>query len=501
MAVPKAHYIHSRGGKIGGAVDHAPADLDAIVTAIRDSQAKRLIIHFHGGLVSKASGMEIAERLLPHYSVGGYPLFFVWESGALETVRNNLADISKEPIFRELVRKVLEYALGKVGVQDGARSVSGPQVDPLVVKDEVRQWFADPANESVPFAGGRPNAGPGERAAAQAVDENAIQLDLESDPDFLRALQGIAEVPAGVRSATGVGAVAPTPTRMDPDKLAEIAPAEAGQTRGLLSLVKVAMLIAKIVVRTVGRLIDSRDHGLYVTVVEEVLREFYVEAIGKAFLWNQMKKDTRDAFGADPDVHAGTALLARLKAAMENGLSLERIFLVGHSTGGIYISNFLDAVDALGFDPAVKFDVVLLAPANTHRVFDQTVTQRGQRIRWLRMFAMKDEVEREDGLLGDDWKRAFYPSSLLYFVSGLLEEKPDTPLLGMQRFLNLNQLFAAPEFAECDRMRAWLASPADRPIWSLTAGEIPGESSQSRKHGDFDNDAQTLASLRWIVTH
>jgi len=114
MLVSKNNYIHSRGGKLDQNTDHQPTDIDAIIQAVKNSGKQRLIIHFHGGLVSKGDGLAIAERLIPVYEPGGYPLFFVWESGIWETVRNNLGDISREPIFRQLVRKVLEYVLGSV---------------------------------------------------------------------------------------------------------------------------------------------------------------------------------------------------------------------------------------------------------------------------------------------------------------------------------------------------------------------------------------------------
>lgn len=500
MAVPKTNYIHSRNGRIGGTgVDHGPADVDAVLAAIKASGGKRLVIHFHGGLVPKARALGIAETLMPVYSAGAYPLFFVWESGPWETVWNNLGDIAKESIFQELVRKLLEYALGKVGAQAGARSIAANAVDPEEVKARVRAFFHDPVGNPVPYSDAEPLETRATRAVDPAIDENEIQMDLEQDADFVRALQSIADVPAATRGTAGVGAVQPQPTQMDPAVLAEIAPPQPGAPRGLFSMVSVSIRVAKVLAKIVKRFLDDRGHGFHATVVEEVLRGFYGEVIGKTFFWNQMKKDTQDAFGGDENVHAGTAFLARLKAAMDNGLSLERIFLVGHSTGGIYISNLVEAVDAMHFDPAVKFDVVLLAPANTHKLFDETIGKHGARIRWMRMFAMKDPVERNDGLLGDDWKRAFYPSSLLYFVSGLLEDEPDMPLVGMQRF-NVGASFTAPKYPECDALRAWLGTPDHRLVWSI-ADDGDGRRSQSRKHGNFDNDRDTLAALSWIVAH
>jgi pimeloyl-ACP methyl ester carboxylesterase len=500
VTVPKTNYIHSRNGRIGGTgVDHGPADVDAILAAIKASGKERLVIHSHGGLVAKASALGIAETLMPVYSAGGYPLFFVWESGPWETIRNNLGDIAKEPIFQELVGKLLEYALGKVGAQAGTRSIAANAVDPEEVKARVRAFFNDPVGNPVPYADAKPLESRATRAVDPAIDENEIQMDLEQDADFVRALQSIADVPAATRGTAGVGAVQPQPTNMDPAVLAEIAPPQPDAPRGLFSMVSVSIRVAKVLAKIVKRFLDDRDHGFHATVVEEVLRGFYGDVIAKTFFWNQMKKDTQDAFGGDENVHAGTAFLARLKAAMGNGLSLERIFLVGHSTGGIYISHLVEAVDAMHFDPAVKFDVVLLAPANTHKLFDETIAKHGARIRWMRIFAMKDAVERNDGLLGDDWKRAFYPSSLLYFVSGLLEDEPDMPLVGMQRF-NVGASFTAPEYPECDALRAWLGTPDHRLVWSI-ADDGDGRRSQSRKHGNFDNDPDTLAALSWIVAH
>jgi hypothetical protein len=498
MTVPKTHYIHSRNGKIGTGTDSGPTDIDAIFAEIASSGAKRLVIHFHGGLVPKASALEIAKTLMPVYSPGAYPLFFVWESGPWETVRNNIADIARESIFQELVRKLLEYTLQRVGISDDARSISGSAVDPREVKRVVRAFFEDPVSNPVPYSGAFPFARDTTRAAALAIDENAIQMDLEADADFVRAVQSISEVPEATRGAPAVTEVRPQSTQMDATVLNAIAP--SGTTRGLFSMAALAIRVAKALVRIVKRFRGSRDHGFHATVVEEVLRGFYGDVIGKTFFWNQMKKDTLDAFGGDPDVHAGTAFLRRLKAAISGGLHLDRIFLVGHSTGGIYISHFLEGVDAEGFEPSVNFDIVLLAPANTHELFANTVANHGTRIRWLRMFGMENQVESADGLLGDDWKRAFYPSSLLYFVSGLLEREADEPLLGMQRPYKMDSVFTEPDYPYSCTVRAWLASTPGRLVWS-SADDGDGRRSMAHKHGDFDNDKKTLESLTWIVTH
>src|SRR4051812_4408507 len=112
--VPKLNYIHSRGGQIGGDGLSSAADVDAMVEALIADPRGHLVLHFHGGLVNKALGFQIAETLSPVYSasatVGGLPIFYVWESGAWETLRNNLWELRDEKVFKNLLRKLVQYA-------------------------------------------------------------------------------------------------------------------------------------------------------------------------------------------------------------------------------------------------------------------------------------------------------------------------------------------------------------------------------------------------------
>jgi len=80
--------------------------------------------------------------------------------------------------------------------------------------------------------------------------------------------------------------------------------------------------------------------------------------------------------------------------------------------------------------PEAEFDVIFLAPAVTYDQFDATLANHQSRIAHFRSFGMTDDWEIADRLLP-----VVYPRSLLYFVSGLLEETIDEPLVGMERFL------------------------------------------------------------------
>ncbi|MCK7495131.1 MAG: hypothetical protein MZW92_31585 [Comamonadaceae bacterium] len=110
---------------------------------------------------------------------------------------------------------------------------------------------------------------------------------------------------------------------------------------------------------------------------------------GKALQWNRMKQDTGGRLRARSSVHAGTALLARLRDAIARGMKLDRITLVGHSTGAIYIAHWL--AHSRDYLPAtLKQDIVYLAPAITYDLFARTLDTHGARVGGFRLFGMQD---------------------------------------------------------------------------------------------------------------
>jgi hypothetical protein len=62
VAMNELHVIHSRAGRIGGRADTGPDDVDKIVAALAADPRQHLVLHFHGGLVSKEAGMAKAQR-------------------------------------------------------------------------------------------------------------------------------------------------------------------------------------------------------------------------------------------------------------------------------------------------------------------------------------------------------------------------------------------------------------------------------------------------------
>lgn len=514
------HVIHSRGGKIGAGTDTSIKDIEALVTALGSDPRAHLTIHFHGGLVSKAAGTEIAARLSSRYGDHAMPVFYVWESSFFETLRNNLRELADEPVFKQLVRKVLEYTLERLGGSAGARSIIPGGGEEMKVREAVEDHWARGELSTVPYRNFVPGMdGLSARSAATMVDSNELQADLESDAEFARALGTLPDLNLKTRSALGGAGTAEHRSAFS-EALADRFGESLG-TRGIVSWVKVAWMVKNILVNVLKRYGSKRDHGLYATVVEEILREVKlggsgINEWGKALQWNRMKQDTLDAFGDAVNECAGTALLSQLASMLEADSKQKRLTLIGHSTGAIYIANWLAAADRM-LPSRIRFDVVLLAPAITYQAFDSMLTKYKDRIGHFRMFAMRDSLERDDQLWGDDteledgrdWRSIVYPSSLLYLVSGILEsriqdhggmeDEADMPLLGLERHYALTEIYSGQGFGDVERVRAWLDEAPGRIVWAKSEGQLDGLNCVSVDHGAFDNDEQTLLSIAAVL--
>lgn len=467
----------------------------------------RVVLHFHGGLVSKASGLGIAASLTPVYEqAGGYPIFFVWQSGAVEIIRHNVLEIAREELFERLLNRVLAWSVGKVRDVAGGRPGT---TSPAEVDDELaaRRRLTDPDRGAEPF----PDEPHPEDLALSEAEEQAFLVDVENDLRLRRALDG-ALADRGLPATTGEGTrgvpdVPPLPTRMDPAVLEEVARGEDGEgARGLVStlaLAKKALVVLKAVLQRYALHLDS---GLYATVLEEVLRAFYVAAVGGAE-WQAMKKETQDTFLPGGDRGGRLVLNALARGLPANGST--RITLVGHSTGAVFIDNLLTEVtrrDESGESPlpsGQQFQLAFLAPAATTAHFAAALQSARGRVGRFRMFTMTPEAEKADRLVG-----AVYPRSLLYLVSGLLERDSAggsavTPLVGLSRYLGgdldallRSSLGTAARLAE---VRAFLGGTDAFVLSPTDATAAEGLRARALKHGDFDNDPLVRESLAAMV--
>lgn len=494
MNVERDHVIHSRGGKLAAGVSSV-ADVERIVEqAVGNAHPRGIVIHFHGGLVNRAAGLTIAQNLAPVYDgAGAYPIFFVWESGFIESLKNNLDDILRDKVFQELVKKAAEWALKK-GASGIATRGAGQTINAAQVRKDFDTWFAGsaatpPIKLDSPGRGGLTTRGVEPDEADLAAE---IEAEIETDPDFEATIAGLF-VASGRGAAAVTRGAGITPAAVgvlvDQTALDAMFPSRpTATTRGGIAWLSVAKFLAKVVIAVLRRFWKERDHGGYTTVVEEVLRAAYLAKVGEV-LWRQMKKDTADAF--QPGGFAGTVLLNALVNQQAAGRALPPITLVGHSTGAVYINHLIrHAVKRL---PGVRFNVIFLAPACRNEDFADVLKVHGTAVANFRMFAMKDELEQNDHLVS-----VIYPRSLLYFVSGVVEGDVDAPIVGMQRFINDEKVFSEAEFPEVDRVRDFLAENGRRAVWSV-ATQQTGMKSSSKSHGDFDNDPDTVTSVAAIL--
>lgn len=509
------HVIHLVDGRLGPGSPKASTTRETvrhIVQSALQSEAQAgIVLHFHGGLVSQSSARETAEeRLYPLYAKrsSAYPVFFIWESGFLESPLNNLREIFNEDLFREFMKKVAEWALKKLPAAGIQRGNAGITVNEARLRDQFDQWF-NGQRQSLPdqLKAFEPTAKPGAdvKTRGAELDEEALEKDIEDsiqgDPRFQGALQQALNglYPAGnARPASrGAGTQVATDSLISKEAAERLFEVRKNATRGLgpISWFKVAKVLAGIVIRVIRRFRSGRDHGPYATLVEEVLRELYIDKIGRIGWWDRMKKDTADAF-EDGQEYGGSAFLSELEQQLEGVEKPPRITLVGHSTGAIYICNLLKA--AARHLPNLHFDVIFEAPAVTHALLAATLAEHASRIRNLRQFAMSDTREAQDQLVP-----LLYPSSLLYFVSGMLEHEPDEPLAGMQRYFDKAAVYDPASFPNIAACREFYARYPNSLVWSPSA-DVAGDGlrSDGRRHGDFDDtDTATLDSVQHILLH
>ena len=221
--------------------------------------------------------------------------------------------------------------------------------------------------------------------------------------------------------------------------------------------------------------------------------EWVAYNLGGRQVWQQMKQDTADSFKLQ-NGRPGAGLLF-LRALKRH--PVKRVVLVGHSTGCIYILNFLEA--ARRIVPNTRFDVVFLAPANTYRDTAAFLNSGPTQVANFRMFGISDGAERRDHML---WQlnpalEGLYPGSLLFFVSRAVESRHNMPILGLQRD------YATPPTPGPDRdanliVKRFLFSRPRSVVWSPTPGPA-GLSCSCTDHGTFCEDVSTLQSLRYLV--
>lgn len=444
---------------------------------LADQNLTSISIYFHGGLVNETSGLESAQTLADEIrKAGSAPVCFVWETGLLETVGTNLSKLSETKLFNKLLKLLIK----KLGAKLGYNAIAGRAAVGQELSDEDIAFELAKPEPFRFFDNNKVNNG-GRSAVLAAVKQNEaiINSELERELTFeitydkeFKTLIAESDITA-VENVGGTGG------------------------RSFLTAPAFIAHVVKIAYRIVNRVIKKTDHDFFPTIVEEILREFYVAEVG-AWVWKSMKDKSDEMWTSNDNLQGDNRHPARYFLDKLIELKIQRpelkINLIGHSAGSIVICNLFRHV--AGMTGAFSFNhIILMAPACRIDLFTQEVLKFPGRYKDIRIFTMSDTFE-----CGDIMVPFFYTHSLLYFISGVLEDQgksSDALILGLERHICFDEPYGLPEL---DHLHKYIYEEGlNRISFSVFEGTTAGLETAAKKHGDFDNDKSTLRSIVEIL--
>jgi len=455
-----------------------PDHIDAIFQRFETDKVKQITIYFHGGLVNEKTGMETAFKMGKHiFETGQTPLCFVWETGLMETVSTNLTKIADTRLFNKLIKVLLKKLTEKLGFNSAIGRGSGVVLTDAQIDNELFKPIPfETYNQNTLAIGGK-----GADAIA-VLPENESDLIRSLEADFTYLIQGDLDF---------TNTIAKTKLTVDT--------AQQGRAKGIISTAMFIKHVAIIAFKVIKRFINKRDHDLYPTIVEEILREFYIAELG-AWVWNSMKIKSIDMWNDNQGIsglnqYCGRYLLDKLIKYAERNTDIE-VNLIGHSAGSIAICNFLNTSSNI-YSKLVYNKIIFMAPACRIDLFNKEIVNNNNRFKHFRMFTMNNQLETQDRLVP-----YFYTHSLLYFISGILEDEGkefDSYILGLNRHISGN--FPYNSAQELINAKQFLFEPAkDRILFSKSDISIPtGMKTNSESHGGFDDDNDTIESIKHFL--
>jgi hypothetical protein len=209
-------------------------------------------------------------------------------------------------------------------------------------------------------------------------------------------------------------------------------------------------------------------------------------------LWNEMKENARlsSEKGRSMDIVATEALKAFERSDADVHANWE-LHIVAHSAGSIFTASAIDTL--INIEVPIK-TVQFLAPAISVEMFKRKLVPHITKgtCPLPTLYILSDVGELDDNV-------GPYGKSLLYLVSNSFESRRNTPILGMERFVNKYNSKLKNENMDPEVTK--LFSPrGDRPSMVI-AGAAPADAtsgasiSRSESHGGFDNDPYTLNSV------
>lgn len=461
--------------KPSGIYHSIPSDVDAMFLRYETASVKKITLYFHGGLVNEKTGMATAIKMEKHFSsVGQTPICFVWETGLMETVASNIGKISDTKLFGKLIKILTKKLSSKLGFDLAEGRGAGVTLTNAQVESEL--------NSKIPFENyTQRNLESKGRGAEASVNLPAKPEDLEGEFKF--------EIESDFELISIIG-----------ESKLTVPNAVGGQSRGIIDTALLIRHVAKIAFRVIKRFVGKRDHDFYPTIIEELLRELYIAEVG-AWVWNNMKIKSNDMWKdnaglLDVNQHAGRYLFDKLIEYHKKYPDVQ-VSLVGHSAGSIAICNLL-RMNANNYHQLVFDKIIFMAPACRIDLFRDEIVLHQNRFKTFRMFTMADSNEKHDLLVP-----YFYTHSLLYLISGVLEDEGkdyDALILGLERNIMASYPYdSIPEVLEVNKFL--YSNNANRIIFSQTLDDTTdGLRTKSLSHGGFDDDELTINSIKFILS-
>lgn len=442
---PATQTIVTRDGNL---MEGSPTVAKVVATLAQSDPALPLLIWFHGGLVDTASAQSMAKRVGAFMDGKAASVYYLWDTGLGNEVPDAIVAIAKR------------YAFGKA-------------IDLITKFINVRR---SPAGSAF--------AATGHSDELSEIEKTALMDAVAKDPAF----QSEAAALEGRKGLAATHLVAgDTKTRKDLDvdrKLQEMYD-EASDKKGFTVMPAIIFLgkqVVEIAQRVLKRTNNRRTHGLQQCIIEEIARQLQIAGA----VWADIRSDAELNF---KEGSPGKALIDGLLTVPN--VANRTIILVGHSAGSIMVEQFLKGMRGKG----LKFHVRLLASASRCDSLAATLSGSKAEVKSIRCFGMDDATERAENLLDIDPIRTklpslvgFYKGSLLYMVSGALEEADgDTPLAGMQRYLVMPDGDDFLSNAERVCANTIAEYPDIEFVWTPTPTGAPaGFQGQSVTHGGFD---------------
>lgn len=464
----------------------SPQEIDELFEILKSNGTTKILLYFHGGLVNAQSGLNTAKRIKNHVKVGSdsHPISFVWQTDFKTTILQNLDTISNSKFFKKLLIKVIKIGGGKLGLEHikelgtskGIGSLSEKEIE-LELKNNspFENYKTDEGAKSVSVISIEKNIE--NTKALERELEAEIEEEIQGDPKFL-------EIAESEKSSKELELLSPN-----------LSEGHEEGSKGIFSAIKLIKAVVKVTINVIKRHIKKRNHDFYPTVVEEILREFYVSDIGN-WVWGNMKEKATDMWkdhdfqGKNTNWPVGSYFLKKLEEYQKNNPETVYVDLIGHSAGSIVICEMLKKTKRIKSE--VKFrNIIFLAPACLCELFKEGIIENKSKFNLFRSFTMMDRYEKQDRMLN-----FIYPRSLLYLISGILENESDAYIFGLQRHIEGNPPYNEKLLLE---IKDFISKDGDV-VYSVTDDNAKeGYITKSRTHGGFDDDISTLNSIIKLI--